>query len=260
MTHAAAVDTGKIDIGRVIRVLMEVLKRNFATFLLLALLLYGLPSAIVTLLRADDLRRFQDGDFSHFGPGLGLGWLVGLVTSAILQGALTYAAIEDLSGRRASISGSLTVGLRAFLPLIGIAVLAFVGLFVGYLLLVVPGVILTCMWMVTVPAFIAERTTILGAFGRSAELTRGNRWRILGALLLWICAAFVVSLVIGFLGGVAAFITGGAGDPANPATVLTNAVTGSIGIVIGAAAAAVLYVELRKAREGGAAWMADIVR
>lgn len=256
----ASVQPGKIDIAHVIRVLIEVLKRNLASFFVLALLLYGLPSAIVTLMNADDFRRFQDGDFGHVGPGLGLGWLVSVVTGAILQGALVHGAVEDLNGRRASISDSLAVGLRAFLPLIGIAILAFVALFVGYLLLVVPGVILTCMWMVAVPAFIVERTTITGAFGRSAELTRGNRWRIFGLLLLWICAVFVVSLVIGFVGGIAAFMTDGAGDPANPATVLTNAVTGSISALIGATTAAVLYVELRKAREGGAGWMADVLR
>ena len=256
----ASIQPSKIDIAETLRRIVEVLRRNFSTFFVLALLLYGLPSAVVTLMNADDLARFQHGDFGHFGPGLGLGWLVSMVAGAILQGALVHGAIEDLNGGRPSISNSLSVGLRAFLPLIGIAVLAGVGLLVGYLLLVVPGVILTCMWMVAVPAFIAERTTILGAFGRSAELTRGNRWRILGVLLLWVCTLFVISLVVGFVGGIAAFMTGGAGDPANPATILTNAVTGSLSILVGATAAAVLYVELRKAREGGAEWMADILR
>jgi hypothetical protein len=51
---------------------------------------------------------------------------------------------------------------------------------------------LLTVWTVSVPALVAEPIGPIAALGRSWELTRGRRWRILGAfVLIGLCAAVV---------------------------------------------------------------------
>jgi len=114
--------------------------------------------------------------------------------------------------------------------------------------------------------YVVERTTIMGSFGRSAELTRGNRWQIFGLLVIVIVVEWVISLIFNMVSGVSAM--GMSGDPAavlekatSPLVLSLSVVRSVVSSVIGATAAAVIYVELRKAHEGEpAAWLADIFR
>jgi hypothetical protein len=59
-------------------------------------------------------------------------------------------------------------------------------------LLVVPALYLITVWAVTVPAMLVEGTGVRDSFQRSAELTRGRRWRVLGASV--VCAVIVVAV------------------------------------------------------------------
>ncbi|WP_438801690.1 hypothetical protein, partial [Enterobacter hormaechei] len=77
------------------------------------------------------------------------------------------------------------------LPMIAIGLIAGIGVGIGLLLLIVPGVILWLVWAVVTPAYVQEKVGILEAFGRSAELTKGARGGIfltmlIVPLLLWV--------------------------------------------------------------------------
>ena len=188
---------GRLDIARVFRRTFEVLGRNFATFFILALILVGLPAALAGMLQESQMN--EDG-LPRFGTGafVGLfGILLGIVTNAILQGALIFGTVRDLNGERASVSDSLATGLRGFLPLIGLSILVGLGIFLGLILLIVPGIILACAWSVTVPALVAENRGVMGAFERSAELTRGNRWMIFALYVIYFLAFAIISAIIG---------------------------------------------------------------
>ena len=58
------------------------------------------------------------------------------------------------------------------------------GVMIGMILVIVPGIILLLMWWVYIPAIVVEGKGIIGAFGRSRELTRGRRWHILGLAVI----------------------------------------------------------------------------
>lgn len=252
-------ERGHIEIGRVIQRLFAVLGRNFVTFFVLALLLVGLPNAVVGFFRPAEI---HSDPMSAFGPGLFFAGLTALITSAILQGTLIYGTVEDLNGRRPSIGDSLAMGLRAFLPLIVVSFLMAIGLVFGFMLLIVPGLFLLCLWSVAIPALVAERTGIFGAFTRSAELTRGNRWRIFLLVVIWACAAFVVSMIVAAVTGAGAVASGGLqAFVLSPAAIIVNAVVSALTTLVAATGVAVLYVELREAREEvDSSWMADIFR
>lgn len=268
---AEAIDSGKLDIGRVLAGTFQVIGRNFVTFFVLALVLSGIPTGLITVLQTSWLASQADeiaaGNL-QLGAGyfsqIGLSGLAALITTAILQGALIYATVQDLSGGKPSIGEALATGLRSFLPLIAVSILFALALGVGLILLLVPGIMIACAWCVAVPALVADRTGIFGAFSRAADLTRGNRWRIFGLGLVLFVILLILSLAIGAIGATMLLASPNAlTDPMatalNPLNIVINVVQQTISAVIGAALVAVLYVELRRNREGsGPQWLSDI--
>ncbi|WP_374470646.1 glycerophosphoryl diester phosphodiesterase membrane domain-containing protein [Phenylobacterium sp.] len=236
----------KLEIGRVIQETFAVLGRNFATFFVLALILTGLPTAIVGVLQMEAARANTVAGWSWF---LVTGLISG-VMAMVLQGALIFGTINDLNGRRVSVSDSLTIGLRNFLGLFAVSLLYGLAVGFGTLLLIVPGIMIAVAWCAAVPALIAERIGIMDTFGRSAQLTRGNRWRIFGLFLVYVLVFIAITMVVGLVAGVAGVIGDTSTDDITPAQIVINVVTNVISGLIGATGAAVLYTELRRVREG----------
>jgi len=242
MTDAAAVEAGKIDIGRVIQETFQVIGRNFTNFTILSAVLVGLPTVLMTGLQG---QMMGAQDF-RFGPGLFFSWLVAVVTGAILQGALVYGTVQDMNGRRPGVGDILTTGLRAFMPVIGVSLLFGIALIVGFVLLIVPGIMIACAWCVAVPALVAERVGVFDSFRRSADLTRGNRWRLFGLFVIWVMAVMLLSGIIGAISGGGAF----GGGALSPVALVLNFIYATLSGLVGATGVAVLYVDLRRVREG----------
>lgn len=90
---------------------------------------------------------------------------------------------------------------------------------------------MACAWCVAVPSLVADRTGVFGAFSRSAELTRGNRWRIFALFVV----VWIIAMVIGaVIGGVTLAVTFGSGglDPValarSPVQVLGNLLSNAL--------------------------------
>src|SRR3546814_14987545 len=64
--------------------------------------------------------------------------IVSMVFYALVQGALVRATIAHTEGRRASFGESAAAGLAVALPLIGLSILAAIGIWLGLILLIVP--------------------------------------------------------------------------------------------------------------------------
>ena len=246
-------EPAELDIGRVIQETFAVLGRHFVTFLILALILVGIPRALVGLTQVSMVRAAA-GALTFAGPAMYwgfLGGLVSLVTSAILQATIITAAASDLNGRPVSVGECLRVGLRAFLPLIGLSILLGIAIGLGFILLIVPGILLWLAWCVAVPAYVVEQPGVFASFERSADLTRGNRLRIFALACVFVVAAIIVTIVVGAVGGILSFATAGLFVYVSAAIV-----SPVIAAVVGALAAtlsAVLYMELRRVREGAGA-------
>jgi hypothetical protein len=94
---------------------------------------------------------------------------------------------------------------------------------------------------------VVEQTEVFGAFTRSAELTRGNRWRIFGLFVIYFIATILVEAVLGVVGGVASVF---GGPHAVLRLVLLTPLISVVTNLIGAVGAAVLYVDLRRIKDG----------
>lgn len=112
-----------------------------------------------------------------------LGTLVGLVAEALAEAMVVYGAIQDLTGRRFSAGQSFAAILRRPLPVIGVGLCTGIGVALGLVLLIVPGLIVACVWCAALPACMAERTGVYESLSRSRRLTRGYLWRVSGAVI-----------------------------------------------------------------------------
>ena len=74
--------------------------------------------------------------------------------------------------------------------------------FIGFLLLIIPGIILTLMWIVSTPSMMVEEKGVFDSMSRSSELTKGNRMRILGVGILLVVAYIVLALIISLLAAI----------------------------------------------------------
>ncbi len=218
------------------------ISRNFGVFFALSATLAGVPAFLIGL--AD----LETGAFAAAGI---LGGLISFVSAYILQGALIHGAVVDFNGGRAKFGDCLSTGLKHFLPLLAIAILMALGVWAGMILLLVPGIILSIMWIVAVPARVVENTGILESFGRSRELTKGSRWGIFGLAVIYVIVYVLISVIVMVPTGIFADGLVGSSMGAGGFVIgILNALVTVTVTMVGAAGVSAIYFELRKSKEG----------
>ena len=250
---AAAAPVEKIDIGRVIGRGFEALRANFLAFFACALLLTGAPSFFMQYWLLSEMGAADDPEFflslRYWGPVVGA-LLLTMVTGALLQGVLVRSTILQLSGRQADFAHSLTLALRLLVPMILVSIIVTLLTVLGFMLLIVPGIMIYCAFLVSVPALIEERRGVFGSMRRSRDLTRGSRMRIFLLLIIFWIFSIIISGLLGLIGGAPIM---GPDMMQVPDPILAGATSGiasALTSVIVAVALAALYVELRTVKEG----------
>ncbi len=141
---------------------------------------------------------------SIVGTGAGITLLVALITTVVslvgtfwVQGALVYAVDDVRDGRIDSSIGELFQRVRPYLgTLIVSGILAGLGIAVGLVLLIVPGLVLLTWWCLIVPVIVLEGRQVGEAFTRSRELVRGHGWTVFGIVIVSVLAIAIASGLI----------------------------------------------------------------
>jgi hypothetical protein len=238
----------KLNIGRTVSRTAGLFWRLSPILLVVGAATVGVTSAFFEVLRStgavaspgDDVLASMKG-----APGENV--IVGLA-GLVLTGAAIFAALGHMSDRSVDVGAAFGAGGRYFGRLFGIGFLSNLGIILGLILLVVPGLILWARWSAAGPAGIGEKRPVGDAMKRSAQLTEGTRFNIIVVGLIGLLAAAGGMLVIMFLTG---FIDGMLQD--------RDAVTNFIGlplvtvlfVALSAVGRTVIYDELVRAREGG---------
>jgi Membrane domain of glycerophosphoryl diester phosphodiesterase len=235
------------DFERVFSRTSGLVARNFVPFFALSFLLTGLPYAAILFVQPS----FQGDDPTSAILLAGAVNIVSMAFGLLLQGTLTRASIDELSGKKLDLGNALSTGLAVMLPLLGLGLLIGMGVAVGFLLLIVPGFMLLVRWSVAAPVLMAEKAGILAAMGRSAVLTKGHRWAIFGLFLILIVVALVVSAVVGGLvgGGIFAFAQAPGEVPPVLFVAVMTLVQAAVTMVSTVVVCAV-YFELRQIKDG----------
>lgn len=201
-------------------------------------------------------------------------WLIG--TAAVLVFLLAYVAtagiaygtFEALRGAKPRLGSCLSHGFAQFFPVLGVAILTLLalaatilpGTLIGALggrgLLVILVLIslvpmfmvLTVLW-VAIPACVVERPGVTASLGRSIALTKGNRWRLFGIIVILMLVNWGISL----LSNVVTIPMSSFGASATAMAIvggLVGIVTTGLYTALNAVMAAVAYHDLRVAKEG----------
>jgi hypothetical protein len=189
----ARIEPRPLDVVAVLRLALSIFWRDFAPIIILGLMFLTLPAIAA---------RTMMGAGSPLDPSVGtlaetFRWLLVM----IFISAVTGGILAQLGGRRVGTSAFIRAGLRSMQP--GIVVALIIGavlvtlriafLLVSNLLLSAGGgallfflccIALFAVWAVAIPAALLERKLPLVALKRSADLTRGNRWRLAGLFLV----------------------------------------------------------------------------
>lgn len=140
--------------------------------------------------------------------------LLALVGGLLVQGALVEFLRDLHEGRPAAPVSALYERARGRLgTLFGASLLYGLGVVIGFVLLIVPGLIAIARWSLVVPLVMIEGLDARAAFGRSSQLVRGRTGAVLVlvivANLIAAVAGEAITLAFGFLPQFAAIWVGG---------------------------------------------------
>jgi hypothetical protein len=170
-----------------------------------------------------------------------VGGIASLVCLMLAHAAIYVGVWQDARGRGFAFGQALSAALRQAPAFIGLLLLIWMFATFAAFLLLIPALIVICVYLVAFPACVVEGLGPLKSMSRSAFLTKGNRWRIFGLLaVLYFGATAASQLFI-----TAAKLIGGATFSLIVALPVEGIVGGFSAVTI-----SVLYLQLRIAREG----------
>jgi hypothetical protein len=133
--------------------------------------------------------------------------VVSLGAMAASQGATVIAVSHVHLDRPVSIAESFA-GIKGRVLYLALIMIGYwIGIGVGFALLIVPGIILLLMWALTIPVAVLEDKGLRDSVNRSAELTKGHRGRVFVIYFLFLVLIYAVYIaweipllaVIGFM-------------------------------------------------------------
>ena len=122
--------------------------------------------------------------------------------SILYQGMVVELVKDIQDGRRDhSIRDLIRSVEPVFWPLAAVSVLFGIGVGIGFVFLIVPGLILLVIWSVVAPVTVLERPGVFAAFGRSRQLVHGNGWNVFAVIVVVFLSVLVVSVGVVLLAG-----------------------------------------------------------
>jgi hypothetical protein len=185
-----------VTIGAVLDETWTLYTKHFVRLFLIAFAVYlvlNLLSAVLGVSLDDE------------GLGLVLFSLLNAAISIVgyfwVQGALVEATADVHDGKQNLEFGETFARVRPLLPALIVAgILAGLGILVGLILLIVPGLYLLTRWALIAPVIVLEKRSAGESFGRSHELVRGHGWAVFGLIVVvFLLGAIASGIISGLL-------------------------------------------------------------
>jgi len=214
----------RIDSGAVIRRVFEIYVDQAAVLMPAAAVVFVFTGIVSALLVAAS-------------AGLAfVALIIVLVANTIFTGMVVELVADVQDGRRDATPGQL---LRAATPVLGqlilVGIVVAIGTGIGFVLIIVPGLILITIWSVAAPVVVLENPGVFAALRRSRELVRGNGWQVFGVILVLYVLVVFISLIIEAIADSAGSGVG----------IVVRVIVGVLTAPLAALGASVLYFELR---------------
>lgn len=177
-----------MTVGGILSEAFELYRRFFGRFFLTAAAVFVVLNLFTAIVA--DLQ--DDGTDAVAAIWSLVSLVVTIVGSLWLQGALT-ATVADVRDGRADddIETTFRRVRPALWPLFVAGILAGVGVALGFIALIVPGLFVLTRWILVTPVVVLERLPATDALRRSWHLVRGHGWKVFAVILLTILLSAV---------------------------------------------------------------------
>ncbi|MFX1487270.1 MAG: zinc-ribbon domain-containing protein [Promethearchaeota archaeon] len=166
----------------------------------------------------------------------------------VAGGTIVKFASDKFLGRKADLSDSFGHASARFLSLLGSAILFGLAVIVGFILLIIPGILFFVWFLLSSQCVILEDQTAASSLGRSKYYVGGNWWKTFGVVIV---AGIIMGVGMAISNAIAyAFVTGLAGIIGY--TFIVSVISGIVSAIVTAfitpfwiVAATVLYHDLK---------------
>ena len=128
--------------------------------------------------------------------------LVSWIISTIASGMAVKVASDTLQRRNIDLSEALNFTVSRLPSLLIAGIVTGILIVIGFICLVVPGIILVIMFSLIVPAIVIEQAGALESLSRSRRLVGGRWLKTFGLLLVIYIIIFVATLIFGAISSV----------------------------------------------------------
>jgi hypothetical protein len=171
---------------------LRIYLRNFVSFTLLSLIVYSplIAYAIWGMNRAMDAPTKDEA--SNRGAVVVLVVFgATFLLSKVVAGAVAFGVFNQLRDTKVSLGSCITNGLRRLVPVLLTTIFLAILIGISTAMYILPGVIVTCLAYVAVPAAVVEGHGAWSAFTRSVGLVDRALWRVFVLLCIFIGLQFV---------------------------------------------------------------------
>lgn len=176
-----------VDVGDIFKATAQVVKDGARDLGLFTLILGGLTAIGVALGLTETAATTVSMGFSIDATDTSTNGLFDLL-AGVLSLVLGYMLVKQFLARQ----GLLRAEGNRFWLYLGMIILTMIGLLIGFLLLIVPGVILMVRWSASTGYLLGKGDGVVESLSSSWRATRGHGWSIFLAGLLLIIAVFIV--------------------------------------------------------------------
>ena len=212
--------TKELTIGEVVTRTLELYRRDFTKYFVLFLIVEAIYGAALTglhhVVTTPALPAHATGQqiaswFSTNGGALAASTaatlLVALVFYPVIYGSAVKMSSDQIQTGRADLEASVRFSASKLVWMWVLGLVVGVIVLIGFIALIIPGIILTMMFSLVLPVLLIENTDVVKTMSRSRELV-GHRWlKTLGIII-------VFGIIIAIAGAIASAIGGlfGAGS------------------------------------------------
>ena len=212
----------RLDTARVFERIFAIYRLQAGVLLPAAVLLYVVPAAL-SFSRDVSIQALS---------------IAALIIAAVFYQGVVVQAVRDIQDgvRDLSLGGLFRSVSKVLGPLLWTAIIVGLGVFLGFIAFLIPGLVLLTWWAVAAPVVVVETRSPTESISRSRELVRGHGWQVFGVLLVTLLLVFIARIV--FLTLAAAI------SDTDVSLAIGSLVGGALTAPAFALASAVLYLEL----------------
>jgi hypothetical protein len=212
----------RLDTARVFERVFAIYRLQAAVLLPAAVILYVIPAAL---------------GLANGLSGQALALAASVIAAVFYQGIVVQAVRDIQDGVRDLSIGKLFRSVTKVLgPLLWTALLVGLGVFVGFLLFIIPGLVLLTWWAVAAPVVVCEVSSPPQAISRSRWLVRDHGWQVFSVLIVTFLLVLIADLLLASLAN--------AVSGSDIVFAIAQLIAGTLTAPIFALASAVLYLEL----------------